>query len=69
MVGATRLHTFLCRQDNRSGNYRSSKDGRGRTKPCGTCDERAVKKFQVDKLLPDTRFLGQSQEFEKRFGK
>ncbi|EDS13989.1 hypothetical protein BACSTE_03131 [Bacteroides stercoris ATCC 43183] len=52
-----------------SGNYRSSKDGRGRTKPCGTCDERAVKRFQVDKLLPDTRFLGQSQEFEKRFGK
>ena len=69
MVGATRLHTFLCRQDNRFRQLSVKQGRKGAHEALWHVYERAVKRFQVDKLLPDTRFLGQSQEFEKRFGK
>lgn len=43
-----------------------SKNTRGRTKSRGTCDERAVKRFKVDMILPLYINLRYGQEFEKR---
>ena len=40
------------------GGCRSGKNKRWRAKPCGTCNERAMKRFQVDELLPYTCFFG-----------